>query len=93
MTDERTPRPRRAVPTGLQFFGYLSALIAAGMVIQSRHALVAWWLSLPPVAFAWIAAFGAALALGALIVFADWAIDRIARRNAARSYRRVWGDE
>jgi hypothetical protein len=76
--DERAPRARNVAPTGLQFFGFLFALIALAMVFEHRHALLAWLLSMPDAGYLWLMAFGAAIAGVALVLLGSC----IARRRA-----------
>jgi hypothetical protein len=76
--DERAPRARSVVPTGLQFFGFLLALIALAMVFEHRHALLAWLLSMTDAGYLWLMAFGAAIAGVALVLLGSC----IARRRA-----------
>jgi hypothetical protein len=76
--NERAPRARRVIPTGLQFFAYLFALMGVGLAIQHRHALLAWLLSMPAHGFLWLMAFGAVIAGVALVLLGGY----VARRRA-----------
>jgi hypothetical protein len=76
--DERAARARSVVPTGWQFFAFLFALIALAMVVQYRHALLAWLLSMPAHGFLWLMAFGAVIAGVALVLLGGY----VARRRA-----------
>ena len=85
--DERAPRARREVPTVRGMFALVIALpFAIAVAWQYRIDMLAWAMVMPPGAFWALAAFGAALALGSLILLIDYIAERVSRRRANGAY-------
>ena len=75
----------RPVPTVREFLSLVVGVpLLIAVVVEYRAAALSWFLSLPAAAFAWLAAFGAALALGGLIVGVDTLVEWFAIRNARK---------
>lgn len=70
--------------THRELFGFIALCLAVGYVILWRAEIFGWLLSLPPIVFAWLLAFGAAISLGALIVGMDALVEWFAIRNARK---------